>query len=115
MNFFPFGLNIKRIGTTLSYDQEASKLYIFGGFVNTEGVDEFGCSTEIEVIDFVNHSVTHLNSSLLSPSPAPRCESASIIFNHKFYVYGGCDRLPLLNGKWIFCDFSNSLWVFSET
>jgi hypothetical protein len=56
--------------------------------------------------------VADVFSALTPVCPSPRCGHAMVAYQHRLFVFGGCDRLPLLNGEWIYCDFSNAIWEF---
>lgn len=109
---FPFTLNLRLLATV--YDSSRDWLYIHGGYCVGEGDIECGCSDRLYIIDMKNPSNYSIVSSPFSKCPPPRCGHTMVLYNSDLIVFGGCDRLPLLNGEWVFCDFSNSINTFQS-
>lgn len=106
-NEFPFTLNLSLLATF--YDSSRDWLYIHGGYCVGDGDIECGCSDRLSIIDMKTPSNYVIISSPLVECPSPRCGHTMVLYDGKLIVFGGCDRLPLLNGEWVFCDFSNSI------
>jgi hypothetical protein len=93
------------------YDAEYDRLYILGGYSINSDVEE-GCTDRLHIIDLKQKTVTDVFSALIANCPSPRCGHVMALYNDNLFVFGGCNRLPLLNGDWVFCDFSNAVWQF---
>jgi hypothetical protein len=94
------------------YDPQFERLYICGGYSVNGDVEE-GCIDRLHIIDLQHKTIGSVFSALTSHCPSPRCGHSMMLWGHKLYMFGGCNRLPLLNGEWVFCDFSNSVWSFT--
>jgi len=111
-NYFPESLMVNRRLLTVTYDSVHDQLFIFGGYtINKDGA-EIGCSNHLDIVDFALKSYGTLYSELCDPGPTPKCGHTAVLHEGCLYIFGGCDRLPLLNGEWVFCDFSVELWKF---
>ncbi|OHT15089.1 Kelch motif family protein [Tritrichomonas foetus] len=102
-------LNLRLLAT--AYDPSRNWLYIFGGFCVENDETECGCTDKLYIIDMNKKTYGYINSPLLK-CPSPRCGHTMVLAGNNLVVFGGCDRLPLLNGEWVFCDFSNTINIF---
>jgi hypothetical protein len=93
------------------YDAETDRLYILGGYSINSDVEE-GCTDRLHIIDLKQKTVADVFSALIPNCPSPRCGHVMALYSQSLFVFGGCNRLPLLNGDWVFCDFSNAVWQF---
>lgn len=96
------------------YDEAIQRLYIFGGFsVDSDG-EELGCTNKVTIVDLNTKTYGFVPYSISNGDyPKPRCGHTMNLYKGNLIVFGGCNRLPLLNGEWIFCNFSNSIWEFT--
>ena len=108
----PFSISLSLLAT--AYDINRDWLYIHGGYCVGEGDIECGCSDRLYIIDMKNTNNYAIISSPLANCPSPRCGHTMVPYNGNLIIFGGCDRLPLLNGEWVFCDFSNSINTFQS-
>ena len=111
-NMFPASINLNLRLLTTIYDKKRDWLYIFGGFNVEEDDIECGCTDRLYIIDMKTKNYGVINSILMR-CPSPRCGHTMNLYDDKLVVFGGCDRLPLLNGEWVFCDFSNTINIFN--
>ena len=107
-------INFAARSLTTVYEEKFQRLYIFGGFsVDSDG-EEIGCTNKITIIDLNTQKYGFITYSISRGDyPKPRCGHTMVLYKGKLILFGGCDRLPLLNGEWVFCDFSNSIWEFT--
>jgi hypothetical protein len=94
------------------YDPQFERLYIYGGY-SIDGDVEEGCTDRLHIIDLKHKTVGSVFSALTPHGPSPSCGHSMVLWGHRLYMFGGCNRLPLLNGEWVFCDFSNAVWCFT--
>lgn len=111
-SFFPPDYTINLRLMTSTYDPVHDRLYVFGGYIVDSEEAENGCTMQIDIVDMRRKTRGVLYSPLITPYPTPRCGHTSVLYNGHLMVFGGCDRLPLLDGRWVYCDFSNTIWEF---
>ena len=109
-DLIPDTLNANRRLITATYDPIDDQLYLFGGYTINEEEIESGCSNHLDILNFSTQTYGTLYSDICIKKPNPKCGHVSILYNKQLYIFGGCNRLPLLNGEWVFCDFSSRLW-----
>lgn len=109
--YFPsLDLNLRLLTTV--YDKSRDWLYIFGGFCVGDDDIECGCTDRLCIIDMAHKKAGYVYSALKN-CPSPRCGHTMLLYKGDLIVFGGCDRLPLLNGEWVLCDFYNSVAKFT--
>ncbi|KAH0788576.1 Kelch motif family protein [Histomonas meleagridis] len=115
-NYIPkFNLNSRFL--TSVYDKESGLVYIFGGYSVNADNEENGCNNTLFIVDMNKKKEKCITSSMFISSeeyPPPRCGHSMNLYKGKLIMFGGCDRLPLLNGEWVFCDFSHFIWAFEQ-
>jgi N-acetylneuraminic acid mutarotase len=110
-NYFPsLDLNIELLSAV--FDPLLDRLYIFGGFAVTTDDEEVGCTDQLHIVDLRTQTIATLFAPLVKDGPSPRCGHSMEFWDNTLIVFGGCNRLPLLTGEWVFCDFSNAVWRF---
>ena len=116
-NFIPSAGILNRKLLTVTYDDITDELYLFGGYlieVDFEVVMHAGCTNQLDVFHFKTGRWDFYSSSFSKEYPYSRCGHSASIWRDKIIMFGGCDRLPLLDGRWTFCDFSNSIWFLQR-
>lgn len=111
-DFIPIGfsLHFKRQLLTSTYDPISQTVYILGGYEFNDEEFEKGCADNLITLNFKTRTLTTYTSS---DQPPPKCGHSADLWNGKLVIFGGCDRLPVLTGEWIFCDFTNSIWILT--
>lgn len=112
-NFFSDFSYSPGVLSTASYDPEGDKLIVFGGYRIDKKGTEFGCNNQVYIYDFKSERGCIIYPGNTKNAPSPLCGHSAVYYNGKLLVFGGSDRLPLLNGQWVFCDFSSTLWTFT--
>lgn len=105
-------MNLNLSLMTVTYDPGLERIYIFGGFTASSEDGESPCTDHLTIIDMKTRQVGTLFAPLITEGPGPRCGHSMVMYQGRIVVFGGCDRLPLLDGEWVFCDFSNTVWEF---
>lgn len=91
-----------------------NKLYLIGGYEVTNNTIETGCVNEVIIVNINNWQHSRLVPSMMNHvGPAPLCGHTAVDINNQVIIFGGCDRLPLLDGRWIFYGFNSELWRFT--
>ncbi|EAY10833.1 Kelch motif family protein [Trichomonas vaginalis G3] len=91
-----------------------NKLYLIGGYGVTDNTIETGCVNEVNIVDMNTwKSVSIVPSMMNGAGPGPLCGHTAVEVNNQIIIFGGCDRLPLLDGRWVFYGFNSELWKFT--
>ena len=111
-NYIPKSLTVnRRLLTATIIDRF---LYLIGGYIVTPDGIENGCVNQVDIIDLVSKNYTPIYPSMTNRiSPEPLCGHTAVEYNGKILIFGGCDRLPLLDGRWVFYGFTSDMWQFT--
>ena len=111
-NFIPMDLVVnRRLVTATLLDRF---LYLIGGYVVTPDGIENGCVNQVDIIDLATKRWCSIYPSMTNGiSPAPLCGHTAVYYNDGITIFGGCDRLPLLDGRWVFYGFTSDMWKFT--
>ena len=107
-DFLPYNINIDRRLLTATVIDDF--LYLIGGYSVTKDGAEMGCANQIDIIDLKRKK--WISRYPNGTSPESICGHTAVYFDGTLTVFGGCDRLPLLDGKWVFCGVTSNLWQF---
>jgi hypothetical protein len=111
-NYLPkLDLNLALL--TACFDPIMERLYIFGGFAVAADQGECGCTDHLHIINLKTQKLVTLYPPLVEDGPSPRCGHSMVPWGKDLILFGGCNRLPLLTGEWVFCDFSSAVWNFT--
>lgn len=99
-------LDLNRALLTAAYDFDLDRIYLYMP------------AEKLVIIDIRNMEFAEIDSNAVLRAPVTQYGHTMALRENgpgaakSVVVFGGCDKLPILTGEEVFCNFSNSVWEF---